>query len=375
MKKNQSKNGKGGILSLAIILVWVASCSPQFVRNKEAREDALAYKAACDRQDKISHVVMPTAETAPVKCLNTTDDAADDPAIWHHPTDSSLSRVFGSNKKAGIHSYDLNGKEMQFVNCGRINNIDIRQGVIFGGRKVDIVAGSNRDDKSIDLFLIDENGKIPTTLLGKISLGDLKPYGFCLGKSEDNLLHLYVNDKKGRLYHFAVNAAGNLQDLQIRKLKFATQLEGMVVDDETGTLYVGEEQKGVWICEAFDIQSQSKSLLSGSTEKNSSISYDIEGLALLPPHYLVASSQGNFSYAIFDLDTRSYLTSFKIGSGTKVDGVQETDGLEISDRPMGKYKQGMLVVQDGYNYNDTLLQRQNYKYIPLEEITQLIKNH
>ena len=37
-------------------------------------------------------------------------DAADDPAIWIHPTQPEKSRVLGTNKKQGLLAYDLDGK-------------------------------------------------------------------------------------------------------------------------------------------------------------------------------------------------------------------------------------------------------------------------
>lgn len=100
---------------------------------------------------------------------------------------------------------------------------------------------------------------------------------------------------------------------------------------------------------------------------------DIEGLALLPPHYLVASSQGNFSYAIFDLKKQQYLTSFIIRPGA-VDGAEETDGIEIISQNLGfKFPQGVLVVQDGYNTDRDKLRNQNFKVVDLKNVISLIK--
>ena len=58
----------------------------------------------------IAHPVTATMETAPVP---SEDDAADDPCIWIHPTDPSLSTIIGTHKKegAGLLVYALEGNE------------------------------------------------------------------------------------------------------------------------------------------------------------------------------------------------------------------------------------------------------------------------
>jgi len=88
---------------------------------------------------------------------------------------------------------------------------------------------------------------------------------------------------------------------------------------------------------------------------------------------LVASSQGNYSYALFKLGkSESYITSFIIGNSV-VDGVEETDGLDITTFALSnEFPEGILVVQDGFNYkNDTLL-TQNFKYVAFGKIKELL---
>ena len=65
------------------------------------------------------------AQTDPVA---TTEDAADDPAVWVHPTDPARSLVIGTNKKAGLVVYELTGKTVQVLDDGRMNNVDVVQG-------------------------------------------------------------------------------------------------------------------------------------------------------------------------------------------------------------------------------------------------------
>ena len=50
-------------------------------------------------------VVHATGETEAVATTNA--DAADDPAIWRNPADPAASLIVGTDKKAGLHVYDL----------------------------------------------------------------------------------------------------------------------------------------------------------------------------------------------------------------------------------------------------------------------------
>ena len=82
------------------------------------------------------------------------------------------------------------------------------------------------------------------------------------------------------------------------------------------------------------------------------------------------SSQGNFSYAVFDrAGDNAFLGSFKIVDGSGMDGVEETDGLEVIAGNFGPdFPEGMLVVQDGFNYDDQTLRPQNFKLIDWREV-------
>ena len=62
-----------------------------------------------DPEDKIVYVVKPNAETPQVV---TKGDAADDPAIWINNKSTTNSLVFGTDKKSGVYTYDLNAKKL-----------------------------------------------------------------------------------------------------------------------------------------------------------------------------------------------------------------------------------------------------------------------
>ena len=67
--------------------------------------------------------VTAAGETAPVPHSG---DAADDPAIWVHPTDPSLSTIIGTDKLGGLAVYDLGGKQLFYYADSSPNNVDVR---------------------------------------------------------------------------------------------------------------------------------------------------------------------------------------------------------------------------------------------------------
>ena len=73
--------------------------------------------------------IYPKTETDPVY---TDGDAADDPAFWFNSKNPLKSIIFGTDKKAGLHSFSLDGKRLQFIPSGRIKddkNIKIKSGL------------------------------------------------------------------------------------------------------------------------------------------------------------------------------------------------------------------------------------------------------
>ena len=90
--------------------------------------------------------------------------------------------------------------------------------------------------------------------------------------------------------------------------------------------------------------------------------------------YLLASIQGNYSYAVFKRQQpHQYIGSFRIVDGT-VDGTEETDGIDICNIALGKqYPKGILVVQDGFNYNGEEHLSQNFKIVDWRKVDALIE--
>jgi 3-phytase len=323
------------------------------------------------------YLVTARAETKPV-ASGINDDAADDPAIWINYLQPDSSRIIGTDKTGGLNVYDLSGKEVFHYKTGKMNNADLRYGFQLDSLSIDILAVSNRTDQSIDLYKVNSDGALSVIhkerLLSKMTE---EVYGLCMYHSRLNgKFYVFVNDKNGNIEQWELFADGiEISGKIVRTLKLKTQVEGMVADDETGFLYAGEEDTGIWKFEADPLSEGVGLLLPMSSEKeNPNILFDIEGLAIysLPDSdgYLIASSQGNDSYAVFERQSpNKYLGSFKIVKGAVYDGSEGTDGLDITSFPLGSgFPSGLLVVQDGDNDDNGIAMPQNFKLVRWDSV-------
>lgn len=379
------KTTKISIIVLSLSCALIVSChsgkETAGINAKEAREDERKLKEAYSQQTKILNSVSPIVETIPVTTKSIHDDAADDPAIWVNSMNVGKSIIFGTNKKSGVGAYDLNGNEIAFYPVGKVNNIDVLHNFKLTESKfIDLVTFSNRTDQSIGIMQIDAKiGKLnPITenaiYVDQKHIDDI--YGCCFYRGSKDFI--FITGKNGTLEQYQILSTGTAIKLElVRRVKFETQIEGLVADDQYGYLYIGEEDKGIWKMNAEPNGGDSRSLLPNSTSENPNISYDLEGLTLYEKGsdgYIIASSQGNFSYAVFSrTGDNQYITSFKIKDGATIDGVEETDGLDVVSMPLGNgYEQGILVVQDGFNYDNGVLQAQNFKIINWKDISSFL---
>ncbi|KQX02117.1 3-phytase [Massilia sp. Root418] len=316
-------------------------------------------------------IVLPRAQTEPMARLG---DAADDPAIWVHPSDPSASRVLGTNKKQGLLVYDMQGRQTQLLESGRLNNVDVRQNVLLDGSRHDLALATQRDDNTMVLFTIDGNGAVAETV--RFPTGLEKIYGICVYQPAGGGLEAFVNDKDGTFQHYRIGRKdGAFTSTLLRSFKVATQPEGCVADDRTGRLFVGEEKRGVWTLPAAADKGSAMSMV---LPVGAVLTADVEGMSLYhgaQSSYLVVSSQGSNSYVVLDAAAPYKVRgSFRIGLNVAagIDGASETDGLDVSSANLGgAYGEGMLVVQDGYKRLPD--GPQNFKYVAWSDIATALK--
>lgn len=322
---------------------------------------ALLLVAACDNAPVLEPLPSVTAvgQTVPVK---SGDDAADDPAIWINHVDSAGSLILGTDKQAGLYAYDMSGAVKQFLPTGRLNNVDLRQGITVGDWQGDLAVASNRTDNSIAVYEIAMDGRVSE--LGSFASVLQEPYGICMGTLDGQLM-VAVTYKTGDAIFYALSAPAAVK--QTYRLKFDTQLEGCVFDEPTNQVFIGEEEAGIWVAAYADggFSAPEAVDMIGSP---SGLVADVEGLSIYrrgDSAYLVVSSQGDNSYALYTLQDRKFAGRFRVAQGL-VDGTEETDGLAATGVSIsGQFPKGLLVVQDGIRPNGAF---QNFKLIDWQDI-------
>lgn len=310
--------------------------------------------------------VLARGETTPVGSKN--QDAADDPAIWRNAADPASSLIIGTDKKAGIYVYDLAGKVKNFNNAGRVNNVDLREGVTIGGAQSVLVVASDRNDlinAKLALFALDTS-TAKLTAIGTVPAGRGEAYGICLYR-DPNGLYAFMVLKDGTINQVKLEVSGSsLSGEIVRTMKLATQSEGCVADEKTGRLYVSEEVVGLWRFEAAATGSVTPIKIANADGKN--LVADAEGVALAEDdgagRFIVVSSQGDNAYSVYRADDDSYVGRFRIGAGV-VGATEETDGIEVIVGDFGpQYPGGLFVAQDGMNAQGA----QNFKLVAWDDI-------
>jgi 3-phytase len=186
---------------------------------------------------------------------------------------------------------------------------------------------------------------------------------------------VFINDTEGHMKQWALRDAGNGRvraDL-VRTFAFESQTEGCVADDANGALYVAEEDVGLWRMNAEPDGCDARTMFARIAD-NPALKDDMEGIAIYDlgggRGYLVVSSQGNNTYAVFRRDgDNAYVGSFAVVANAQrgIDGISETDGLDITSASLGAaFPHGAFIAQDGRNV--TPPENQNFKLVPWEDI-------
>lgn len=317
---------------------------------------------------------------------------SDDPAIWVNPADPDDSRVIVTLKDGGAATFNLQGELQQTILPAgfgeiRYNNVDLLYGVAVpafnptGSFTTDIAVISDRANDTLAIFGIDAaTGELYDLTAPTLSDPAFSIFGVDDGEATAYGLATYRSPLTGQLYAFVTQASGN----QVAQLELLPQVspadasyvdarvvriidlpvptgdaedsqsEGLVVDQELGQLYVTlENEVGIL---KFDAEPNGGSNFSLVQSIDADfLEPDLEGLTIYygaeGTGYLIASSQGNNSFAVFSREgTNAYLGSFTVGDTGAIDQVNESDGLDVTNVALGSaFPNGLLVVQDGAN--------------------------
>lgn len=307
--------------------------------------------------------VYPSSETQPV---SSKDDAADDIAIWVNDLNVENTIIIGTNKQAGLDTYNLSGNMIKSYKFGRINNVDVFQEFNVGGEKFPLVIGSNRTDNTIFLGRLYSDGSIK-----KIFKNDPKSfieevYGITSYNSNNND-YVFISGKDGTLEQWLIeDNKGSINMSLIRTIKFNSIVEGLVSDAYYKKLYVAEETVGLWEININPNIDLNKKLIFNTDKRY--FKPDFEGVTLYKKDngegYIFISIQGSNSYAVLDRKSKEFKSVFRIKKSNNIDSVSDTDGIDLSQLSTNKFPEGLFIVQDGDNDN----QNQNFKFVNLSSI-------
>jgi 3-phytase/alkaline phosphatase D len=358
--------------------------------------------------------VLPTVETSQVidddENLPTGAIAgdADDPAIYVHPTDSSKSLVISSLKDGGLATYNLKGQLLQSIlpaDFGdiRYNNVDLVYGFKLEDQSIDLAVASDRENDTLAIFQIDPTTRqltditadnITESIFG-VDDGEQTAYGLATYTSPvTGTPYIFVSQRAGNQVaqlELVANEAGQVDVRLVRTLTVPipaggeledTQVEGMVADRELGFLYVGQEKGGIYKFAAEPNGGDRGMLIEAVKPDGSHLEADVEGLTIYYAEdgrgYLLASSQGDSTFAAYDrAGSNQFLGSFVVGESGSIDAVEESDGADVINVPLGsQFPSGLMVVQDGANQPQVVAQDDqelenisaNFKFVPWENV-------
>ncbi|SHO55096.1 phytase [Vibrio quintilis] len=385
-------------LSVADDGIWIANSEldePRYEKLTYATLNQTAGISSMPVNSPLSPAHLSQSGVALVKVSAETEavakggDAADDPAFWYNADAPEKSQIIATNKKGGLMAYSLDGTELQYLKGGRPNNVDVIQSVSDGqGGTLALAAASNRDANTIALYKIQSAtdtqdpivalnavGSNVSSEVSQLLSGVNEVYGLCMYQSSDGTPYVFVNGKDGSIEQWRISVSGSdVSGSVVRTFSVASQPEGCVADTETAALYVGEEDKGIWKFSADESADSSAELVAEVDGKK--LVADVEGLTIYNDgtnKYLIASSQGNHTYAMYDINQdHQYKGSFALiaDDDNGLDGASETDGIHAVSLNLGsQYPAGLFIAQDGYNVNATYTQEnQNFKLVDWQRI-------
>ncbi|MGZ3147692.1 phytase [Lentzea chajnantorensis] len=319
---------------------------------------------------------------------------ADDPAIWVNPRDPERSVVLGTLKEGGLAAFDLNGRTIGVspaplppspgAKPGRYNNVDVLGNLAF-------VSDRGRD--RIRVFQVDERGARDVTapatrpVFAKTEAEveeQRTAYGLAAGRvhGTDVVVTSRRNETSIALLHVVRGARYDTRKVSTLELPDTftlpdgtrwtvcgepgegPQVEGMVVDEATGTLYAAQEDVGIWRiplrANGFGTpQLVDRVRAFGAPQKYDPateecvadgpdpgfggrwLEADAEGLAIAGD-VLLASSQGDSRFVVYRKADMKPLKDFR------VEDVEHSDGADVV---LGKLN--LLVVHDGERENGT----------------------
>jgi 3-phytase len=292
------------------------------------------------------------------------EGGADGVAIWYNKQNPSRSTVIGSQPKKGLTVFSLDGQIIQQIRFpkGGSGEVDVRHDFPLGSGKVSLVAGGKNAEKGIFAYKVNPgNGTLVDLMENTQVLTNIEPHGSCLYKSrKTGAFFLFITSKEGIIeqYEMIPGKDDSVEPKLVRTIRHNEGrnrvIEACVADDETGKLYVAQENEcTIWCYKAEPDADETHLLVDNALIKKGD---NVEGLAIVPSDnpgngYLIASVQGSWLYRVYTKKTpHKLIGTFQLTIKENNETVHSHDCIEVVAAPMGKaFSEGLFVTQNANN--------------------------
>ncbi|MEV0618809.1 phytase [Nonomuraea sp. NPDC050404] len=315
---------------------------------------------------------------------------------------------------------------------GRLNNVDLVHGFrLSTGARADLAVASDRGRDQLRVYLIDPAkaaaGQPPLTDITASSVPfvfnttqeevDEAETAYGLAVSGTRVLVSRRHETRLGLLQLTAAPGGKVTYRRVRTLDLPAtfplpdgttwipcgepgelpQVEGMVVDHARGILYAAQEDVGIWRLRA-DLTGRPvlmdkvrefgrQDTYDPATEEcvagqdrgfgGKHLSADAEGLTIYSDGrdgYLLASSQGDDTFAVYDRASNRHLAQFRVAAGPRADGAEASDGAMVTSTPLGgTFPKGLLVVHDGADApGDGDREVTNFKFVDWRKLAKVL---
>ena len=311
--------------------------------------------------------IASTLETQPV---TGSGDAADDPAIWQHPTDPSQSLIIGNDKMGALETYNLDGSRVQRITTSTPfwGNVDVTGNYVMAS------------NKGIRIYLVD-----PVTRLlvpaAEPSSGAVSTSGegLCIYDPGqigvgDGLYAYTITRAVGRVRQYSLTDADldqKLAGVLVRDFTIGTEAEGCVANNQTADLFISEEDTDLWRYGALPGDGTNRIMVAAT---HANLPPDAEGVALANGYLFVsaqnvASPNQNWVNVYSASTPFEYVKSFRVVAGPASDDCDRTDGIAAFGGNLGpNFPNGIFICQDGNNGAPGTTGNQDFKFVRLETL-------
>ncbi len=293
---------------------------------------------------------------------------------------------------------------------GRYNNVDIAYGMRLDRQVLDVAVVSDRYNDQLRFFVIDPAGADAATPLVEVTAPEqpflFNPdratvdeqhtaYGVAVWQPRNGSTYAVITQEGATTIATAriVEQGGAFGYTDVEHLEMPgrfplpdgttwvpceepgvlPQLEGVAVDQRSGVLYATQEDVGLWriqlplgsgepvlldrvadfgIHDSWNPETEECEPIDPAAKGfgGPNLVADAEGVDIYygrgKTGYVVVSSQGDDRFAVYDTTGKNRsLGTFRV-AGAGVDDVNGSDGLAVTNRVVGDYREGLLVTHD-----------------------------